>query len=71
MDSVYEIRRISDFNHYVDFLALHAKDVLICAAVSDTLYNIDAKDIKRLQSIGMNDLSTGGWIGYRTGGWCG
>ena len=64
MSSVYEIRRISDLSRYIDFLSKHQEKILICAAASDTLFNIYEKTKKMLQSIGMTELSVGGWIGY-------
>lgn len=64
MSSIYEIRRISDLGRYIDFLLRHQNDILVCAAASDTLFNIDEKSKKKLQSIGMTELGVGGWIGY-------
>ena len=64
MNSIFEIGKISKLNRYIEFLSLHQKDIIICAAVSDTLYNIKAVEKKKLESIGMTELSFGGWIGY-------
>lgn len=46
MSNLYDIRRIVDLPRYIDFLNKNKSEVLICAAVSDTLFNIDANTKK-------------------------
>ncbi len=63
MSNIYEIRKISEFGKYIDFLSANKKELLICAAARDTLHKIDAKSMKKLRSIGMKKIIAG-WVGY-------
>ena len=64
MSNIYDIHRISNLSQYVDFISLHQKELLVCAAVRDTLWKLDVKLKEKLHGIGMTNLTIGGWVGY-------